>query len=390
MGQNSDFVSRQWRLRSEIITAAADEAEQSGRIPQGLSDALADAGLYQMSLPHDLGGLELQPMTVFQAIEELSMADGSIGWCLMNANGICLTTAWLNPEVARSLFGPSPDVRVAGSLRPLGRAWPVHGGYKISGKWDFASGIHNANWLYCPCTIMDGELTEMTSSGTPVVRAAWIRKADVVADILSRWSVMGMRATGSDDFTIQDQFVPEAHTLSIVEEPWNTGSLYGPRIFLALFHVLFAANALGIARGAITHLIEMAQREVSSLSPVVLRDRPLVQGRVGLAEAMVKAARYFVVSSLDRCWSTVCSDSNNYSEELAQLRLSIAYAINQSVEAVDLLFRAAGTNAIYTANPLERRFRDIHVAAQHYAAFPIHYESAGKVLMGLRPSEPGW
>ena len=184
---------------------------------------------------------------------------------------------------------------------------------------------------------------------------------------------------------IQDQFVPEAHTLSIFEEPWNTGSLDRPRIFLALFHVLFAANALGIARGAITHLIEMAQREVSSLSPVVLRDRPLVQGRVGLAEAMVKAARYFVVSSLDRCWSAVCSDVNNYSEELAQLRLSIAYAINQSVEAVDLVFRAAGTNSIYTANPLERRFRDIHVAAQHYAAFPIHYEYAGKVLMGLRP-----
>jgi indole-3-acetate monooxygenase len=223
---NTRNVVERARELQPLIMAAADDADRSGRISQTVSDALAEAGLYLMYLPRDVGGLELEPLTVFQAIEELSIADGSVGWCLMNANGICLTTAWLDPNVARGLFGPSPDIRVAGSLRPLGRAWPKDGGYTISGKWDFASGIHNANWLYCPCAVMDGETARMTSTGTPVARAMWVRIGDVRLEVLNRWSVMGMRATGSDDFAIHDHFVPEAHSVSILEEPSNAGSLY--------------------------------------------------------------------------------------------------------------------------------------------------------------------
>jgi indole-3-acetate monooxygenase len=183
---------------------------------------------------------------------------------------------------------------------------------------------------------------------------------------------------------------PSGRISQNVSDALAEAELYRPRLFLALFHVLFAANALGIARGALTQLIDMAKREASSLSSITLRDRPLVQSRVGLAEAILSSARSFVMSSLQQCWAAVCSNGKDYSEELAQLRLAIPYAINQSVEAVDLVFSAAGTNSIYTANPIERRFRDVHVAVQHYAAFSVHYESAGKVLMGLRPTEPGW
>jgi indole-3-acetate monooxygenase len=387
--QVHDIVAKARELRAEII-AASDEAEQLRRIPQALSNHLASAGLYQMYLPRHQGGIELPPLRVFEAIEELSIADGSVGWCLMNANGICLTAGWLDPEVARHLFGPSPDIRVAGSLRPLGRAWPVDGGYKISGTWNFASGLHNANWLYCPCVIMDGNRPSTTPTGTPVARSMWVPLPQGSVEILDRWSVMGLRATGSDDFAISNLFVPQAHSVSILDEPRNFNPLYRPRIFLALFHLLFAANALGMARGALNQLIEMAHHEASSSSTTILRDRPLVQGRVGQAEAIVRAARCYVVASLEQCWTAFCSGNDQVSEELAQLRLAIAHAINESVRAADLLFAAAGTNSIYTANPIERRFRDIHVAVQHYAAFPIHYESAGKVMMGLTPSEPGW
>jgi alkylation response protein AidB-like acyl-CoA dehydrogenase len=327
---------------------------------------------------------------VFEAIEELSIADGSIGWCLMNANGICLTAGWLDPDVAQHLFGSTPDIRVAGSLRPLGRACPVDNGYTISGTWNFASGLHNANWLYCPCVIMDGDRPSTTPAGMPVARSMWVHRPEVSIDVLDRWFVMGLRATGSDDFTISNLFVPEVHSVSILEEPRSLGPLYRPRIFLALFHLLFAANALGMVRGALNQLVEMAHREASSSSATILRDRSLVQGRIGQAEAIVRAARSYVVASLEQCWTTVCTSGDHLPEELAQLRLAIAHAINESVRAVDLLFAAAGTNSIYTANPIERRFRDLHVAVQHYAAFPVHYESAGKVLMGLTPSEPGW
>lgn len=106
-------------------------------IPQALADALAGAGLYQMYLPRSLGGPELPPMTVFEAIEELSKADGSVGWCVMNSNVPSLIAGWLAPEAARRILGEPPDLRAAGSLRPQGRAWPVDGGYRVKGTMEF-------------------------------------------------------------------------------------------------------------------------------------------------------------------------------------------------------------------------------------------------------------
>jgi alkylation response protein AidB-like acyl-CoA dehydrogenase len=368
----------------------SDEAERLGRIPQVACDLLAGAGFYQMYLPRVLGGLELPPATVFEVIEELSIGDGSVGWCVMNATGICLTAGWLDPDVAKALFGPQPDIRVAGSLRPLGRAWPVEGGYRISGEWNFASGLHNANWLYCPCQIMDGERQMIGPTGAPLARSMWLPLAGTSVQFLDRWSVMGLRATGSDDFIVDGILVPAAHSISVSEKSMNSGPLYRSRTFLGFFHLLFAANALGIARGAIDQVIEIAGHRASSLSPILLRDRPLVQDRIGQAQAIVMAARSSVLATLERCWAAVWSEGDVMASELAQLRLAIVHAIKESVRVVDLLFAAAGTNSIYTVNGIERRFRDIHVAAQHFAAFPIHYESGGKVMMGLTPSEPGW
>jgi alkylation response protein AidB-like acyl-CoA dehydrogenase len=382
-----DVVAAARRL-TPLIAATRDEAERLRHIPRPLADALASAGLYRMYLPRSLGGLELPPLTVFEAIEELSKADGSVGWCLMNANGVTLGAGWLAPEVGGQMFGRPPQIRAAGSLRPQGRAWPVEGGYRLKGQWNFASGFLDANWLYCPSQIMDGDTPRMTPAGTPVTRTMWVPVS--AAQLIDTWSVMGMRGTGSHDFVIDELFVPQSHSVSIAEPPFNSGPLYSPRLFFALVHVLFAANALGIARGALNTLVDMASREATTMSTALLRDRPFVQVRVAQAEAIVNAARCYVIESLIRFWAAAGANKADPATEIAQLRLAIPHAIQESIRAVDLVYHSAGTNAIYTANRLERSFRDIHVAAQHYAAFPIHFESAGKVLLGLRPTEPGW
>jgi len=325
---------------------------------------------------------------VFEAIEEVSKADGSVGWCLMNANLIALAAGWLKPDVGRQMFGEPADVRAAGSLRPQGRAWAVAGGYRLKGRWNFASGIHNANWLFCPSVFMDGEVPHQTAAGTPATRTMWVPVS--AATCVDTWSVIGMRGTGSHDFVIEDVFVPEERSISLADPSRDPNPLYCSRLFFAFGHLLFAANALGIARGSINALINMASKKASSLSTDLLRDRPLVQARVAQAEATVNAGRCYVTDALNRLWVAARAGVADLSHEIAQLRLAIPHAIHESVRATDLIFHVAGTNAIYTANALERQFRDIHVAAQHGAAFPIHYESAGKVLMGLRPAEPGW
>jgi alkylation response protein AidB-like acyl-CoA dehydrogenase len=126
------------------------------------------------------------------------------------------------------------------------------------------------------------------------------------------------------------------------------------------------------------------------MSDTLLRDRPLVQTRVAEAEAIVGAARAYVISAIQAAWEAVQHDVSDPGREVAQARLAITHALHEAVRAVDLVFHAAGTNAVYRKHPLERYFRDAHVAMQHAAGLPVHIESAGKVFLGLKVNEVGW
>ena len=210
------------------------------------------------------------------------------------------------------------------------------------------------------------------------------------ATIQDTWSVVGMRGTGSQDFVLDDVWVPDTHTCFLGDPAIEAGPLYDPRLVFVILFTAVVANSLGIARGAIEALIGLAAHVTSTRSTDLLRDRPLVQTRLAEAEAILNAARAYVISAVGALWNKACAGSSDQSLAIAQARLAIVHAMHEAVRSVDLVFHAAGTNAIYTRNPLERYFRDIHVAVQHNAAFPAQYESAGKVLMGLRPSDIGW
>ena len=161
------------RALAPLVRELRDEGERLRHVPPAMSEALAQSGLLQMFLPRGLGGQELTPLAAFDAIEELSRADGSIGWCTMLASILTAFTGWLAPEVGRAMAGSPADLRMAGSIRPQGRARPVNGGYRIDGQWDFASGIHYARWLTCPCVIMDGDRPALTATGAPRTRIVW-------------------------------------------------------------------------------------------------------------------------------------------------------------------------------------------------------------------------
>ena len=286
-GDPSHVVAAARKLGPQI-RAARDEIEAQRQTPSAIASAMADAGLYQMFLARSAGGPELPPLTVFAAIEELSRADGSIGWCAMIGSANALLTGWLRPETVRAMAGTPADLRLAGSLRPQGRAWPVGGGYRVNGQWNFASGIDHATWLHCPCVLMDGETPRVTPAGTPATRVMWV-PADA-ATIIDTWSVMGMRGTASQDFVLKDRIVPSEYTSSLAEPPFQTGPLYQSRAMFVALWATTVANALGIARAAIDDFIELATREASTMSTALLRDRPLVQTSVARAEAIRSAA----------------------------------------------------------------------------------------------------
>ena len=258
----------------------------------------------------------------------------------------------------------------------------------MHGSYDFASGISHADWIYCPCFIMDGDDVAKNEAGAPEVRAMWI-PADQ-AQVVDTWSVVGMRGTGSHDFIVEDVFVPESHTCFVGEAAQEKGPLYDRRMVVTSIFVMLAGTPLGIARGAINELIELATDRTTSGSSTLLRDRPAVQAKVGETEAILSSARAYVLSTAGAAWMAACDGKEDPSREIAGARLAVTYAIHEAVRAVDMVFHAAGTNAFYTKNSIERHFRDIHVVAQHNAAFLSTYEAAGKVFMGLRPTELGW
>ncbi len=370
------------------LRAARDAAEQMRQTPTALAGEITRAGIYQMYLPRSAGGPETPPLTAFRVVEALSRVDGSVGWCAMIATAISMNVGRLPPEVGRELAGSPADYRGAGSARPSGRTWAVAGGYRVKGRWNFASGIQNARWLYCTCIMMDGDTQMVTTAGTPVLRAVWVPRESVT--IVDTWSVMGMRGTGSQDFVVDDVVVPERWSCLSEAAPVETGPLYNRRAWYVHLWTPSAANALGIARGAIDSLTEIAATEASTMSTNLLRDRPMVQARLAEAEAIVSAARAYVFDAVGRLWEALCAGETPSDVTIAQGRLALVHAMHEAVRAVDKVFHAAGTNAIYTRLPLERAFRDVHVAVQHAAGLPGYFESAGKAFLGLRPSDPGW
>ncbi len=370
------------------IRESQDELDSARRLPKLLAEEMDKAGLFQLSLPRSMGGPEFDPLISFHAIEELSRVDGSVGWCAMISSGSSVLAGWLKADVARSMFGQPPDFRLAGSIRPEGRAVNVDGGYRVSGRWDYASGINHASWLACACSIADSNGPRLTAEGAPVTRGIFAPAQ--AATIIDTWDVMGMRGTGSNDFVLEDVFVSDEHTFSLLDPPHEKSTLYHPRFFLTGLWSQTAATTLGMARGAMDAYLQLAAQASSTMSSTLLRDRAPAQSAVGEAEAIISGARAYLLDAVGRAWQAVSDGDRDPSWEVAQARLAITHGMRESVRAVDILFHAAGTNAVHRKHPLERFFRDIHVAVQHVAGLPSNIEVGGRVMLGLPPGGPGW
>src|SRR5882672_3421799 len=283
------------------IAAAADETERLRRIPEPLLDQLHDARLFRMLYPRSVGGDEVEPATYIEAVGELARADGSVGWCVSIANSIGLFAPYLDIGAARTVFG---DTRATCAWGPPNecRGIAVPGGYRVTGRWDFASGCRHASWMGAHGTVVepDGSL-RLNDAGRPTLRT-WLFPVEQ-ATLLDNWDPIGLRGTASESYTVEDLFVPEEFT-GTREDPTlrdEPGQLYAfPQ--QTLYSVGIASVALGIARGMLDAFIELvkekAPRGVGRLS-----DNAVIQAEMARCEAKLGAARAYLLDTLAQVYA---------------------------------------------------------------------------------------
>jgi alkylation response protein AidB-like acyl-CoA dehydrogenase len=318
-------------------------------------------------------------------IEELSRQDGSLGWCTVIPAGYGRLAGALEEDVAREIFGTGMGVLV-GTLNPTGKAVAAPGGYRVSGRWSYGSFIGYGDWVLGNCITEDAGNPRHGADGGPEFRLCLFPRTEV--EVFDIWHVGGLRATGSNDFQVADLFVPEQHTIPLVDfqpPPRRPGPLYAAPM-TSTFVSCIATVALGIARAAIDAVIEIGAEKKTAGSSTVLRDKPLAQADLARAEALLGAGRAYLFGELGTMWEDAVAGRAISLRARAGVRLAACQATQCAIQAVDLMYQTAGGAALFQSGRLERCFRDVHAAGQHIVvSMQATLEPVGRVLFGLPP-----
>ena len=384
MDTHSTQIWARIRALRSVIEAHRDEAQTLHHLPDPVARAFVEANVYRLLLPVEYGGENIDPLDYYDLIEEVASYDGSAGWNFSIGSSTPLVFGDLSPSRLRTIFD-SPDACVAASTTPLGHAIEVEGGYRLAGRFAWASGVHHARWVVAMGAVFDGAAVRKSSIGTPIILGFVMPKEDCT--VLDTWHVLGLRGTGSTEFEADNVFVPKDLAIRF----FRPGSRYPYPIF-RMPPTYFGYNHVsvmnGIARSALAALKALAATKTSAMPPGGLSDDPQAQYAVAKAEAMIDANRLAVKDAFRLFWDPVVANESVSMEARARLRRAIAHAAENAVEAVQLCYRAAGGSAVYESAPFERALRDVNTAATHMAVRRVMMEEAGRVAFGLPPRTP--
>jgi indole-3-acetate monooxygenase len=357
------------RQLDPAVRSFADRAETERRLPRALADQLRDAGLFRMCVPSVYGGPEANPMTMVRAIAAVSESDGAAGWCTMIASTTSSLASFLPESAAQLIFG-NPLLVSGGAVSPNGTAVSVGGGWRVSGRWAWGSGTSHCDW------IVGGALTD-----TGEYRLMFMPAAEV--KLLDTWYSSGLKGTGSTDFTATDVFVP---THCSVQPGVDRSVVDSPLARFPNFTLLaagVAATLLGIARRAVNEITDLAQGKVPAFSSKTLATSSLAQVDIARAEAAVSAGFAFLLDELAAAWDVAVSGGKVDVAQRLRVRLAAVHAAHESARAVDLAYHLCGGSSVYSANVLQRCFRDVHVATQHLQVSTKVLETIGRTMVNL-------
>ena len=366
------------RALAPMITRDADEIERTRRLTEPVVSALIENGLYRALLPQSLGGAEAPPEVFMQVLEEIAKADASTAWCLGQCAVCAMTAAYLDKDAANEIFNTAPGILAWGAI--ANEVHVVPGGYRITGRWDFASGSRQASWLGAHVQVLEADGSKrLKPNGTPEIRTIVFPATD--ATMYDVWDVIGLSGTGTDSYSVDNLFIPEKFAalrdnFSALREK---GPLYGITTY-TMFGLGFGAIALGVARATLDAATELA-RGKASVGLKAMRENSAVQGLIGRTEGNLRAARAYLYGSAAEAWRDLTLTGKLSEDHRAALRLASTWTIHQAAAVVDTAYHMAGATAVFRANPFERRFRDMHAIAQQIQARDTHYEDVGRMIL---------
>jgi alkylation response protein AidB-like acyl-CoA dehydrogenase len=379
------------RALAPALAAAAARIEEGRELPPDIVDLLHEARLFRMLVPRTYGGDEVSPIAFMQAVEELAKADASAAWCVAQTSVCSTIAASLPPATAAEIFKNDPRGVLAWgpSTSKNAKAITEPGGFRVTGEWPFASGSRQASWLAAHSFVYAADGTMCRDPGGEPVQKTFVvpRRAAAIKDV---WHVIGLKGTGSDTYALTDVFVPQdcaiAHHGLDLTERREHGPLYSFNIY-QLFGSAFPAIALGIARAMLDAFIVLAQTKTPAVGKAVLRDNPVIQSQVGVAESQFAAARTFFFAAWDDIWRAAQEDTVTLAQRV-RLRMASIHASQQARQIAEAAYLAAGATAVFESNPFERRFRDMHAVSQQAQAQFAIFEVIGRHFLGLPLESP--
>jgi indole-3-acetate monooxygenase len=367
------------RSIADELRRLGEDAEEQRALSKAAVDLLAEQNLFNIFVPRDRGGLGLSLADGCAVIEEVSAADGATGWCMLKTTSSNMMSISFPAEVARRMWA-GPSDTAAGSLNPKGRAVRVDGGYRLTGRWDWGTASSFSRWLMGGAMVFEpgSDAPAMGPHGRPEMRICFVERQHV--DLIDTWHPYGMRGTSSGDFAVSDVFVPEEH--AIVPGPVASDYELHRVPSMAWMMVPHASVSIGIARHAVEELLHLATVKTPLGSSVPLKDKEWVQDAIARASAVVASARAYVEKAVADAYG-----APGFDPTLAtHLSLASTHAAHSCIDAVDLMQRAAGGTAVYLSSPIQRCFRDVHVAASHFLVNVEKYAAAGRAI--IEPGRP--
>ena len=361
---------------SRTVADLSDQINIDREMPQVLVNQMSDQGFFRLLVPKSVGGLEISHPDFLEIVFEIAKADGSVAWCLNQNNVLGTLAAFMPQSLANSIWTDTNSVLSNGPPKSTNLS-VTKGGYRLSGRWDFSSGIRHANWVIAVAKM--GEKPSLSESG--VLRHMVVPKDSV--KLIDSWEVSGLRGTGSFSFEIEDAFIPENYCFVETKSPIEEGPLYHiPRSLL--FSSGFATVALGVARSGLNSVKELS-RSKEPQEQAMLMEQVTTQRDIGMAEAIWKSCFAYLKESTEAMWESVSEERAIPLERRIDLRLASTHAIREAVRVIQIAYGLCGSSAIFQQTRIQRCFQDVNAISQQIQGRMSHYETAGQHFLGNEP-----